>query len=369
MKVFSLVVLVTGLTLFCTGCRAGSDAGAQERSRRSFYESNPVLTDRAVVAWSTASPSKVGLDPKKLEAGAKQLAAHPRARAFLVVRSGSLAWERYFHGAGPHESRNVHSASKSLLGALVGIAIKEDELTGVDHLVAKPFGDLLPTAPDRRRTLTVEHLLTMTTGLSWREDVTEYRIERRSNWVRAILHLRSVHPPGRKFHYSTGATHVLSAVLTRSTGEATHVYARKRLLEPLGVTVDRWGCHDPQGYDSGGCNVYLTPRELARFGQLFAQGGKWEGRQLVPAKWIEESWRARQKVDRRRSYGYLWWLFREGGHQVALAWGYGGQFVFVIPDLDLVAVVTTDTKGGFSGPKLDPIAFARDFLVKAVVAK
>lgn len=360
-KLFSLAVLVTGLAL--------PDVAAQRRVRRSFYESNPVLTDRSIVKWPTASPSKVGLDPAKLDAGTKQLASHPRARAFLVVRSGSLAWERYFHGAGPQESRNVHSASKSLLGALVGIAIKEGKLTGVDHLVAKAFGDLLPAAPDPRRKLTVEHLLTMTTGLSWREDVTEHWIERRSNWVRAILRRRSVDPPGTKFHYSTGATHVLSALLTKSTGEATHVYARKNLLEPLGITVDRWGCHDPQGYDSGGCNVYLTPRELARFGQLFAQRGKWKDRQLVPAKWIEESWRPHQKVDRRRSYGYLWWLFREGDHQVALAWGYGGQFVLVIPDLDLVAVVATDTEGGFSGPKLDPIALARDVLVKAVVPK
>ena len=336
------------------------------RSNRSFYVSNVVLKDSTPVTWRTVTPANAGLDAKKLDAASKKFSLHPRARSFLVVRKGALVWERYFHGAKPTESCNVHSVSKSLLGALVGIAVKRGDLSGTDHLVAKTFGKYQPESPESRRTLSVEHLLTMTMGLKWEEDVTEYRIQRRPNWVKAILSLDQAETPGEKFFYTTGSTHVLSALLTEATGSSTHDYAKKRLLQPLGITVDRWGAPDPQGYDSGGCNVFRTPRELARFGQLFLQRGKWKKKQLIPSDWIEKSWRPHQKIDSIYQYGYLWWLLQLGDIKVAVAWGYGNQFVFVIPKLDMVAVITSDSHGELRGERIKPHTFAKEWLLEAV---
>lgn len=347
-------------------CFVASQTAGQGRSARSFYEPNPVLEDRRPVRWRKGAPQNVGLDAGKLKAASDVLTRRPASRAFLVVRKGRLAWERYFHGATARESRNVHSVSKSLLGALVGIAIREEKLQGPDHRLIEGLGDFLPASPDPRRRLTVRHLLTMTAGLAWTEDVTEYEIQRAPNWVHAILTRPLTDRPGTRFRYSTGNTHVLSALLTKRTRQPTHAYARSRLLKPLGITVDRWGRHDPQGFDSGGCNVYMTPRELARLGVLFLQRGTWKKKALVPAAWIAESWKPRQRVGGAYHYGYLWWLFEADGHSVSLAWGYGGQFVFVVPSLELVAVVTSDTAATPSGKKLDPATFARQWLVTAL---
>ncbi len=336
--------------------------------KKSFYERNPVYRDtrRSPDGWKTSTPAKVGMTMASLKSAAEFLQSRPRARAFLVVRRDKLVYEKYFHGAAANESRNVHSVSKSILGALVGIAISEGKLSAETAKVADFLGARMPKAPDPRRSLRIDHLLTMTTGLFWKEDKTEYEIERKTDWVRAILNRPSQHVPGAHFNYSTGATHVLSAVLTEASGMPTHTFAAKRLLDPLKITVEHWGHPDPNGYDSGGCNLYLTPRELARFGLLALKKGKWKKRQLVPKAWFEKSLKTQKDVGGGYGYGYLWWTFRAKGHDVALAWGYGDQHVYVIPDLDIVVVVVSDTKTSPKEKELSPQSFAEKWIIPAV---
>jgi CubicO group peptidase (beta-lactamase class C family) len=309
----------------------------------SFYEDNPTyhapLADMGY--WPLGTPESQGLDSAVLKEGDKKLESLPQPLSFLVFRKGVLVWERYFHGSRVFHSNNVHSASKSILSALVGIAIREGLLSLDDTL-----GELLPryklTAAKKK--ITVRSLLTMTSGLEWTEDKSEYEIEEENDWIKAILDFPLKSPVGSKFLYSTGNTHVLSALLTESSGVSTCDFAHEHLFDPMGITVEHWG-RDPKGYYSGGYNLYLTPRELAKFGQLYLQKGVWEGRPLVEAGWVQASHTAHQTVDAVRSYGYLWWLHQSAkGYAVKKMWGYGGQFVYLVPELELMVVTTADTK-------------------------
>lgn len=316
---------------------------------QSFYDDNATRLDPVDddASWRFGTPGSVGLDKALLDQAAASFGAKWYSHSFLVLRRGTLAFERYFHGTHKRSSNNVHSASKSILGAAIGIAIAEGKLEGLDQ----PLADFLPAArPDIR----LRHLLTMSAGIEWKEDDTEYELEKKPHWVDAILALPFPERPGEKWNYSTGLTHLLSAVIQKATGQSLASYARSRLLAPLGIRDERWGA-DPQGVSSGGCNVFLTARELAKFGQLFLQKGEWNGRQVVPRAWVEDSFRRHISPRKGSEYGLLWWQRKIGGHEVKFAWGFGGQLVYVIPALEMVVVFTTNTLDrdpNFEGDKL-----------------
>lgn len=261
-------------------------------------------------------------------------------RSLLVARGDELVAERYFDGDdGPV---NIKSASKSLISALVGIAIADGQITSVDQ----PISELLPeTFADLEETtqgITVHHLLSMTTGLdsTSREHYGAWVAQR--SWVRAALERPVVAAPGEQFIYSTGNTHLLSAILTEVTGQSTHAYAREVLLEPLGIDVTSWP-ESPRGIDFGGNNVAMTPRDMLTFGQLYLQEGHWDGRQLVPADWVERSRRRHAEgwPDRYGAYGYLWWLPPGRPADAFMAVGFGGQLIIVAPETETVVVVTS----------------------------
>ncbi|WP_279579309.1 serine hydrolase domain-containing protein [Fodinicola feengrottensis] len=214
-----------------------------------------------------------------------------------------------------------------------------------------PVSSILPqyfTGPsDPRNAITLRHLATMTSGLQWQEDCTENAIEKQHDWVKAILD-RTFDPAalGKTGNYSTGNSHVLSAVLTKATGMSTASLAAQKLFGPLGITAEHWGS-DPTGISSGGYNVYMSPREMARVGQLMLQHGQWNGTQLVPAADIAD---ATQRVwsdpeTPEFGYGQLMWLRTIDGHDMFFAWGFNGQFIYVIPSMDIVVVTTENTAG------------------------
>jgi CubicO group peptidase (beta-lactamase class C family) len=332
----------------------------------SFYEDNPTylapLSDGG--DWPIDTPESAGLRRAPLQRGADRLASLPQPLSFLVFRHGTLVWEKYFHGSQVSHSNNVHSASKSIIGALVGIALREGFLDRPDQSIA----DLLANdfKVGAKKQITLRHLLTMTSGLEWTEDKSEYEIEETSNWTQAILNLAQRDQPGSKFFYSTANTHLLSAILTKATGLDTCSFARKYLLDPMGMTVEHWG-RDPQGFFSGGYNLYLTPRELAKFGQLYLKKGEWNGEALVPSDWVEASVKPSQTVDANRKYGYLWWLVDLQGHPAYKMWGYGGQFVYVLPSLDMVVVTTADTKSDHA--ELNGDEFLSTYVLPSVTRK
>ncbi|MFZ1383922.1 MAG: serine hydrolase [Propionicimonas sp.] len=374
--VFLLGVLALGLLV--VGGRERSSSVAQtgtsegdcdtlwQRSGSGWYESNPTYTDPADDSsdWAISAPAAEGIDLARLEAGVEAL-ENSSLFSVLVVRNDSLVFEEYFNGSARSSSNNVHSASKSVLGAALAIAVERGDIPSLDTRVSDVLPEYFTGTESSRSAITLRDLMTMSAGLSWTEDETEYKIESSTDWVAAVLGQRMASTPGTSFTYSTGNTHVLSAIIQRATGMGTCEFVHQYLFSPMNVTAEHWG-RDPQGVSSGGYNLYLTPRELAKFGLLMLHDGTWKGQQLVPAKYIQEAQRTVFDVDATTSYGELFWVRTIAGHKTFFAWGWGGQFVYVIPDEDLVLVITQNTSDDHANREVDAAAFIEESLLPSI---
>ena len=270
----------------------------------------------------------------------------PRLRSLLVSTGGELIEEHYFNGASERSVANLKSASKSIISILVGIAINRGDIESVDQPIVDFFPDELADADDQRRSITVEDLLTMRSGLETTSNRNYGRWVQSRNWVRHVLTRPMVDRPGGRMIYSTGSTHLLSAIVTRASGMSTLEYGRRYLARPLGITLPAW-LRDPQGVYFGGNEMTLTPRAMVAVGDLYRRGGSIDGFEVISPEWISESFTPRTASRySRRQYGYGWWMRMLAGHPTYYAWGYGGQFIFVIPDLDSVIVATSSPNPG-----------------------
>ena len=272
----------------------------------------------------------------------------PRMRSLLISRHGELNLERYFNGATPRNIGNVKSVSKSVLSALVGIAIEQGYIDGLEQPIGDYFAARLSTRNDSPKTrITIEDLLTMQSELETTSNRNYGAWVLSSNWVDFALRQPLQLPPGQIMEYSTGNTHLLSAILTQATGMSTLEYAREVLAEPLGFRLAPWP-RDPQGIFFGGNDMEMTPRQMVEFWELYLNGGRANGAQIVPADWVAESLRPRATSTRGndRYYGYGWWIRDMAGLKTPYAWGYGGQFIVLVPELDMVVVTTSSSNHG-----------------------
>ncbi len=274
-----------------------------------------------------------------------------------MARDGRLVRERYWRGARRDRATNIKSASKSIVSALVGIAIAEGTLDSVRQPIAPFFPrELGSDADPRARAITIEDLLSMRAGLASTSFDGYGAWVRSPNWVRYALTRPVVAERGGRMLYSTGSSHLLSAILTKAAKTSTRAYAQRELGTPLGITIPGW-TRDPQGIYFGGNDMYLTPRAMLAFGQLYLDRGRVKGRQVVPAAWIDSSFVVRGYSPwNGHGYGYGWWHRRSGAHDVHFAWGYGGQYIFVVPSLGVVVVTTSDANvASRGGEHLDAI--------------
>ncbi len=324
--------------------RDGSSAGA------------PAAADAARPRAAAPLPPTRGLDRALLDTAYARAARLPRLRSLLVARDGEILAERYFRGATAERAANVKSVSKSIVSALVGIAVAEGRLRGPEQPVAPFFPEHLARDPDpRKRAITIGNLLSMQAGLESTSFGNYGAWVGSRDWVRFALARPMVDEPGGRMLYSTGSTHLLSAILTEATGRSTWAYARDALAEPLGIRLPRWPT-DPQGIYFGGNEMRMTPQAMVRFGELYRNGGRHEGRQVVPEAWVRASLQPRTRSPwSGDAYGYGWWLSTAGGHPMFYAWGYGGQFIFVVPELRLVVVTTSEPDLPREGDHLDEI--------------
>ena len=215
------------------------------------------------------------------------------------------------------------------------------------------FPELARDPDPAKQKITVEDLLTMRSGLEGTSGRQYGAWVTSRNWVRHALARPMFAAPGESMEYSTGNTHLLSAILTKATGRSTWQFANEVLAKPLGFTLAPWP-RDPQGIYFGGNDMLMTPRQLIAFGELYLNNGRAGGQQIIPERWVKQSCEGRKRElprwarrpgasldpTRDRRYGYGWWVSEIGGHDTCFAWGYGGQYVFVVPDLDLVIVTT-----------------------------
>ena len=276
-----------------------------------------------------------------LRASASQL---PQLRSLLVSWRGELIAEHYAAGAAAGRVANIKSASKSIIAALVGIAVERGLIKSVQEPIATYFPELRQDTDRRKQTITIEDLLTMRTGLESTSGRNYGAWVQSRNWVRAALTRPMVGEPGGAMEYSTGTSHLLSAILTRVTGTSTWQFAQNVLARPLGFTLARWP-QDPQGIYFGGNEMLLTPRQMVAIGELYLKRGNVNGRQVLAAPWIDASCvpRTVSAFDSDRRYGYGWWIQEFDGGTACFAWGYGGQYIFVFRDLDLVVTATSST--------------------------
>lgn len=271
----------------------------------------------------------------------------PRLHSLLVSLHGELILERYFHGTRATSAENLKSASKSIISALVGIALDRHFLSGVASPIAPYFPDLAqPKTDPEKRKITIGDLLTMRSGLRSTSNRYYGAWVASPNWVQHILTRPMMLPPGEDMIYSTGNTHLLSAILTKVTGMDTWQFAQEALAKPLGISIPQWP-RDPQGVYFGGNDMLLTPRDMVKIGELYLHGGKVRDRQIVPAEWVRETCVPRtQSPFSGQLYGYGWWIGELSGFETCFAWGFGGQYIFVIPELDMVVVSTSSPNVG-----------------------
>jgi CubicO group peptidase (beta-lactamase class C family) len=328
--------------------------------------------------WRTAAPAEQGMDPKVLAVLDTNVAYHPQLRSLLVVHHGYLVYERYWNGDA-HTGQEAFSVTKSFTAALVGIALRDHHLKSLNQMIGELLAAHLPPKADPRLAkVTVQQLLTMTSGLACDDQRPGcdgdlmYRLFESRDWVREILARKLVTKPGAAFAYSSAGSHLLSAIVADTTGRSTLAFARAELFAPLGIHTEHafqpvgaafptpaeerayerakvaWPT-DPQGYHGGFGGLKLPARDLAKLGYLYLNGGRWDGVQVVPAGYVRASTQRQSQPPpggRFDGYGYQWWVTSEHGHPSFVAVGLGGQFIQVIPDLDLVVVITSDAENG-----------------------
>jgi CubicO group peptidase (beta-lactamase class C family) len=290
------------------------------------------------------APAHAGQRTATLEALLEQADAIGPLKAVVVARDGVVVAERGYGGARPDSPTNIKSASKTVVSALVGIAIDKGLLEGTHQPIAPLLRDDLPPDPDPRLArVTIGHLLTMQAGLERTSGPYYGRWVSSANWVRDALARPFVDEPGGAMLYSTGSTHLLSAILTRASGRSTLELAREWLGPQAGFVITAWD-RDPQGVHFGGNNMAMGTRSLLAFGELYRNGGVTTGgRRLLSREWIDASWRPHtQSRFTGDGYGYGWFLREIAGEPVRYAWGYGGQMLYVVPSLGLTVAMTSD---------------------------
>jgi CubicO group peptidase (beta-lactamase class C family) len=298
----------------------------------------------AVLCFFRVSAVAVSTQGADLSAARAAAAALPQLHSLLVSHQRKLVFEYYAPKYSGSRLANIKSASKSIISALIGIAIERKMIQGVDEPIVRWFPELRKDPDKGKQTITIEDLLTMRSGLESTSGENYGSWVTSRNWVRYALAQPMVSEPGGSMEYSTGTSHILSAILTKATKKSTHQFAQEVLAKPLGITLARWP-RDPQGIYFGGNEMLMTPRQMIAFGELWLGRGRARGRQVVPAEWVETSCRprTRSRWDSDREYGYGWWIQEFDDHEACFAWGYGGQYIMVFRELDLVVVATSST--------------------------
>jgi CubicO group peptidase (beta-lactamase class C family) len=311
--------------------------------------------------WRTADPESAGMDPGKLSELDKELSSrYSGIKGMVVVSKGYIVFERYNRDFGPDDSHNVASVTKSVISALIGIAIDSGYIESVNQKVLDFFPDYIPAKNDfLKRTVTIKDLLTMTAPFAWKTRNMRYepldKLRRQRDWVTFILDLMGRGGQPGEFQYCTAGPHLLSAIISGATGKCAREFANEYLFRPAGMreipdrsmksfgpddvfgkNVEGW-IKDPNGITTGGWGLTLTPRDMVRFGFLYLNGGFWNDKQVISKEWVDES-----TAMNSNGYGYLWWLGEENDLFSFSALGAGGNVISCIPEKDLVVAIASE---------------------------
>jgi CubicO group peptidase (beta-lactamase class C family) len=298
--------------------------------------------------WKVSEPELQGVDSTKLE----ELSAFIQdelgmTTSILVARHGYIVYE-YYALDDSGKLREAYSVSKSVLSGLIGIAIKKGYIGDIDL----PVTSLLPEystneLDEKAREISIRHLLTMSSGITSEEDDPEIKANLFSNKLR--------NDPGEGFFYNNVGPQLLSMILTKATGLSAHDFAKKELFSQIGISNTEWATHriGDIAYSEGGFGLRITTRDLAKLGYLYLNNGIWDFQELVPSSWVRLSTSKQLDIPKNswyftREYGFFWWLRPAANHSSFTGIGWSGQFLYVIPDLDIVVVITALDEGNES---------------------
>ena len=270
----------------------------------------------------------------------------PSVRSLLIQKNGELLAGRYFDGDRPGRKRNTKSASKSIISLLAGIAIEKGYIRSVDDSISTYLPGYFEDIEDpEKRSITIKDLLTMRAGLETTSFHNYGAWVTSNDWVRYTLDQPMVDRPGGDMVYSTGISHLLSVIISEASGMSTRQFAQEYLFDPLDIRPGGWD-RDPDGHYMGGNNLALAPADLLKIGQMILNGGSWQGRQIINKEWLADSFSTYTRSNYNPyDYGYMWWNREVAGYKTYFAWGYGGQYLFLIPELDGVVVVMSSLAG------------------------
>ena len=333
--------------------------------------------------WPRSSPEAQGLDGDALasyrvRAGTEEFGP---VDSLLVVRHGVLVEEAYYGGWRSIDLHPVYSVTKSVTSLVFGIALGHGLLPPLDTPVLSLFPEYPTVAnpSDAKSRMTVDDLLTMRSGLDWKELSVPYddptndliRMFNSSDWLRYVLDRPMATEPGTRFVYNTGGSVLLGGILRNQTGRQPADLAQQWLFAPLGI--DHWSWDTaPGNLSNTGSGLHLRPRDMARIGQLVLRHGRWQGLSLVPDNWLDVSLVGHVNLTQNFGYGYQWWIMpldadrpsSDEGNQIWLAWGYGSQFIFVVPALDMVVV---STSSDYEEAHQGALEFVQEMLAAAVL--
>jgi CubicO group peptidase (beta-lactamase class C family) len=317
--------------------------------------------------WEGSTPEKQGMDSGKLVELLNEIKEKEYdIDSVTIIRNGNVVIDAYFFPFQKDYKHILHSCTKSITSALVGIAIEKGYIKSVDQPVIEFFPDRsFANLDENKRAMTLEHLLTMTSGLECRDSYL-YRwvglaeLRRSKDWVQHVLDLPMSEAPGEKFEYCNGVSYLLSAIIQETTKMKTLDFAHQHLFGPLGITDVRWKTC-PQGIDIGWGEMWLKAQDMGKFGLLYLNKGRWNGKQIIPATWVEDSTFEHIFGTLFNSYGYQWWI--SSSYYIAV--GHGGQFIYVVPEKNMVGVFTSVLPGSVF---YTPTRLLNRFIIPAAVS-
>ena len=302
-------------------------------------------------SWEMSTPAEEEMNGQMLDSAFIIASEKGYIDGLLVVRNSKIVAEAYYNGFTKDQSHNIMSVSKSMLSAIAGLALNGNYGLDLDDKMLDFFPEYVNNDLDpRKHDITIHHLLTMQMGIE-RESENDYGVYstlyNSDNWIKNTIEYPLILDPGDDMRYNTFITHLLSGVITEATGQSTLEFAHEHLFAPMGIDIDSWE-QDPQGIYFGGNTMHVTPRELAAFGLLYLNGGSIRGKQIIPQAWVDQSLQPSTSFShpnewgdwKNYNYASLWWLGQFNGYDSFIGYGYGGQFVIVFPDLELIVVST-----------------------------
>ena len=318
--------------------------------------------------WPVSTPEAQGMQSQMLADMLDVIEKNSyNVDSVLIIRNGYLVLDAYFYPFSKGLKHPIHSCTKSIMSALVGIAIEKGSIKSVDQPVKDFFPDkTIANMDDDKKSMTLEHLLMMASGLDCKDSYLYdwsglMEMKASGDWAQYVLDLPMAGPPGTSFEYCNGVTYLLSAIIHHTTGMKTLGFARKNLFNPLGISEIVWE-QSPQGIDVGYGGMWLKPHDMAKIGWLYLNKGRWGQKQIVPAAWVEASTRGHIAANPGDRYGYHWWVKNDGNYAAV---GYRGQFIFVEREKNMVVVFTGDLPGGTF---FIPMELGQKFIIPAAAS-